>query len=68
MDKKEGPGNFGNTMMSTMAGTGIPGGGQSSGSIPSMINESTIKHGQFSSPFKESIARGMLTGVGLLGK
>lgn len=54
--------------MSTMAGTGIPGGGQSSGSIPSMINESTIKYGQFSSPFKESIARGMLTGVGLLGK
>ena len=33
-----------------------------------MMNESTIKYGQFSSPFKESIARGMLTGVGLLGK
>jgi len=27
MDKKEGPGIFGNTRMSTMAGTGIPGGG-----------------------------------------
>jgi hypothetical protein len=33
-----------------------------------MLNESTIRHGQFSSPFKESIARGMLTGVGLFAK
>ena len=56
-------------MGSTMAGTKKEMTG-TSGSLGNTMNMSKIKSfgGTHTSPFRETVARGMLTGVGLLGK
>jgi hypothetical protein len=67
--KKGGPGsNFGNTLMTTMANTGKnPGDMSMNSSQGSMMHTQRFQATHHSSPFRESIVRGMVTGVGLLG-
>lgn len=59
---------FGNTMMTTMANTGKNAGDMSMNSSQgSMMHTQRFQATHHSSPFRESIVRGMVTGVGLLG-
>lgn len=67
--KKGGPGsNFGNTLMTTMAGTKNAAEMSMNSSQGSMMNTQRFMATHHSSPFRDSIIRGMVTGVGLLGK
>ena len=62
---------FGNTMMTTMANTKQPAGaGETSmnSSQGSMIETRRFPGTLHASPFRETIQRGMVTGVGLLGR
>jgi len=68
-EKKIGPGStFGNTLLTTMANTGKnPGDMSMNSSHQSMMHTQRFQATHHSSPFRESIVRGMFTGVGLLG-
>lgn len=67
-EKKMGPGsNYGNTMMTTMAQTKNAGDVSMNSSQGSMMHTQRFHATHHSSPFRESIIRGMVTGVGLLG-
>ena len=62
---------FGNTLMTTMANTKQPAGaGETSmnSSQGSMIETRRFPGTLHASPFRETIQRGMVTGVGLLGR
>ena len=67
--KKGGASTFGNTMMTTMAATG----GKNAGDVSINSSQGSVMQTQrfqathHSSPFRESIVRGMVTGVGFLG-
>lgn len=69
-EKKGGPNStFGNTLMTTMAATKTAGAEMSMNSSQgSMMQTQRFAATHHSSPFRESIVRGMVTGVGLLGK
>lgn len=63
-----GGGTFGNTLMTTMAGTGKGAAEMSMNSSQgSMMNTHRFQATHHSSPFRDTIIRGMVTGVGLLG-
>lgn len=63
-----GGGTFGNTLMTTMAGTGKNAAEMSMNSSQgSMMNTQRFQATHHSSPFRDTIIRGMVTGVGLLG-
>jgi alpha-ketoglutarate-dependent taurine dioxygenase len=69
-EKKGGPGStFGNTLLTTMAGTGKNAAEMSMNSSQGSVMQTQRFHAtHHSSPFRDSIVRGMVTGVGLLGK